>query len=84
MKGWLFVVIMQVVCGHFLVVCGSLPVIWGHLWSLGGSLWSFAGSLWFFAGSLWSFMLTCGGLRSLPILVTRINGLGLNVLVFCA
>ena len=48
-------------------------------------LW-FAGGLWTFAGAcrLWSFGLVCRGLWSLPVLLTTINGLGLDVLVFRA
>ena len=74
----------QILCFRLLEVCVSLPVVCGHLWSFIGSLWSFAGGLWSFTGRLLSFVLVCHGLWFLPILVTTINGLGLNVLVFCA
>ena len=74
----------QILCVRLLEVCVSLPVVCGNLWLFIGSLRSFAGGLWLFTGRLLSVVLVCHGLWSLPILLTTINGLGLNVLVFCA
>ena len=72
------------VCVRLLEVCVSLPLVCGHLRSFIGRLWSFAGGLWSLAGVLWSFVLVCRSLWSLPVLVTTMNGLGFNVLVFRA
>ena len=49
---------------------GGLSWFAGSLWLFASALWWFAGSLWSFAGGLLSFVLVCGGLWSLLILVT--------------
>ena len=59
-------------------------MVFGRLWSFTRSLWSFPDGLWSFAGGLSSFVLVFGGLWSWPVLVTTINELVLNVLVFRA
>ena len=56
------------VCGCFLVVCGRLLVVCGHLMLVcGGLLW--------LGVVYWWFMVVCGGLWSLPVLVIMSSSL---------
>ena len=75
---------LRIVYVRLLVFFVSFSVVCGGLWSFTRSLWSSPDGLWSFAGGLSSFVLVFGGLWSLAVLVTTINELGLNVLVFCA
>ena len=51
---------LLVVCSLLLVVCGSLLVVCGHLL--------------LFADGLWLFVVVCGSLWLLPVLVTTVSG----------
>ena len=55
------------VCGRLLVVCGNLLVFCGRLLVVCSRFLVVWGSL---AGGLWSFVVVCGGLCFLPVLVT--------------
>ena len=61
-----------VVCSCLLVVCGRLVVVCGCLLVLCGHLLVVCGRLLVVCDRLCSFVMVCGGLWSLPVLVTTV------------
>ena len=71
-SGYLLVFLgrLLVVCSHLVVVRDSLLELCGRLLVVCGHLLVVCGRLRVVSDRLYSFVVVCGGLRSLPVLVT--------------